>query len=195
VANSPSDLNLVRRNFELDVRRKTRPFVVGIDPGLNGAVSLVDCDTLDIIDCFDLPTFKKPSKARKQGYLEFVDAHALSSLLDLYAPHVSLAVLEEPGAMPGQGLSSTFRFGHICGQIHGVLAGHYVATVPVKPGVWKSALALSADKEDSRRLASKIFPNHSSLWPLKKHNDRAESALLAYYGIKYLSKFIDLSRR
>jgi hypothetical protein len=168
---------------------------MGIDPGLHGALCVVDMDSNSIVDMIDVPTYKKDSKSRKQGFLEFVDVHALSSAIDAYSPFVALAVLEEPGSMPEQGLESTFRFGRVCGQIHGTLAGHYVPTATVKPGVWKSALALTSNKDDSRAQASTEFPQYSDLWALKKHNDRAEAALLCVYAIKYLSKIIDLSRR
>ena len=156
---------------------------------------MVDLDTSKIIDMIDIPLFRKPTEARKQGYFEMVDIHRLSSLIDMYAPMVALAVLEEPGAMPEQGLSSTFRFGHVCGQIHGVLAGHYIPVVPVKPPVWKGALALSSNKDDSRFRASLEFPDQRELWHLKGHNDRAEAALMCIYAKKYLAQVIALSRR
>lgn len=150
---------------------------------------------MGIIDMIDVPTFQKPTEARKQGYFEMVDVHKLSSAIDMYAPMVALAVLEEPGAMPEQGLSSTFRFGHVCGQIHGVLAGHYIPVVPVKPPVWKSALALTDNKDDSRARASIEFPAFKDLWTLKGQNDRAEAALMTVYARRYLKQIIDLSRR
>jgi crossover junction endodeoxyribonuclease RuvC len=186
--------NLMLRDFKPLPGSAPRPLLLGIDPGLSGAVAVVDMDRMVLVDMIDLPTFKKASQARKQGFLQFIDVHALSTLIDLYAPMVALAVLEEPGAMPEQGLSSTFRFGHICGQIHGVLAGHYVPVAPVKPGVWKSAMALSDKKDESRALATKHFPAGAKLWAQKQHNDRAEAALLTVYGKQYLSKLIKISR-
>jgi crossover junction endodeoxyribonuclease RuvC len=195
VDKSVCSVDLVRRDFVPAPGSRTRPLVMGIDPGLNGAIAVVDVDSNSIVDMIDMPTFKKPSKARKQGFFEFVDVHQLSSLIDAYSPFTALAVLEEPGAMPNQGLSSTFRFGHICGQIHGVLAGHYIPVCTTKPGVWKSALALTTDKDDSRELASKEFPAFTPLWALKKHNDRAEAALLTLYAKKYLIAIINMSRK
>lgn len=147
--------------------------------------------SLRIIDCIDLPKYQKDSKSRKQGYLKHLDIHALSAVIDLYAPLTSLCVLEEPGAMPNQGLGSTFRFGHVCGQIHGVLAGHYIPVVPVKPSVWKMALSLSSNKEDSRALASKYFARYEWLWRLKGQNDRAEAALLCVYAKLHLKKMLE----
>lgn len=185
--------NLPRRNF-VPLMETPRPLLMGIDPGLGGAIAVVDCDRGLLVDMIDLPTFKTATKARKQGFFQHIDIHMLSSLIDMYAPMVALAVLEEPGAMPKQGLSSTFRFGHVCGQIHGVLAGHYIPVAPVKPGVWKSAMALSDNKDESRALATKHFPAAAGLWRQKQHNDRAEAALLTVYAKTYLKKVINLSR-
>ncbi len=186
--------NLVGRNFVAAGGSRSRPLLMGIDPGFSGACAVYDLDRRVLVDMIDMPLFQTKTKSRKSGQLNHLDVHKLSSLLDQYAPHTAAAILEEPGAMPNQGLSSTFRFGHTCGQIHGVLAGHYVPTIPVKPGVWKSALALSHEKDDSRRLASHHFPEFTSLWKLKLHNDRAEAALLCVYAHRYLASTIQLSR-
>jgi crossover junction endodeoxyribonuclease RuvC len=186
--------SLRRRDFCPIVGNAPRPLLMGIDPGLHGAICVVDMDRGDIVDMIDLPTYKRPSKSRKQGFLEFIDVHKVSSLIDMYGPDTALAVLEEPGAMPNQGLQSTFTFGRTCGQIHGVLAGHYVPVALAKPAVWKNALGLTTNKDDSRELASLKFPRYIDLWALKKHNDRAEAALLTVYALKYMSKIINLSR-
>lgn len=185
---------LMRRAFTPNERRP-KPLVLGIDPGLSGAVAVVDIDANSIIDMIDMPTFQKETKSRKSGHFNMVDPHQLSSLIDSYAPYTSLAILEEPNALPGQGLSSTFRFGHVCGLIHGVMAGHYIPTAPVKPAVWKGALGLSHDKETSLALANQIYPGFSYLWKMKKHHDRAEAALMVQYGIKYLKGLIEFSRK
>jgi hypothetical protein len=92
--------------------------------------------------------------------------------------------------MPGQGVSSTFKFGRTCGQLQGILAGLFVPTFLVRPAVWKLALGLTSDKYMSMELASKVFPEKKDMWVLKKHNDRAEAALLAYYGIRKYNKII-----
>lgn len=186
---------LVRRNFIAVPGAKPRPLLVGIDPSFGGALCVVDLDRMAVVDMIDMPTFEKPSDSRKQGFITMLDVHKLSSLIDMYAPMVSLCVLEEPGAMPEQGLGSTFRFGHVCGQIHGVLAGHYIPVAPIKPAVWKSALALTTSKEDSRVRADLEFPKFKGLWALKKHHDRAEAALLCVYARKYLKALIDFNRR
>lgn len=188
------DSLLVRRRFTPIPMAKPRPLLMGIDPGFGGAIAVVDVDRNDLVDLIDMPLFQKPSAAREQGFMNHLDIHKLSSLIDLYAPLTALAVIEEPGAMPNQGLGSTFRFGHTCGQIHGVLAGHYVPVAPVKPAVWKSALALNDVKADSIVRANMEFPKFKTLWAKKMHHDRAEAALLCVYAKKYLAQIIKMSR-
>ncbi len=195
IARDDSVGGLIRRDFVALKGSLPRPLLMGIDPGFGGAIAVYDLDRRVLIDVIDLPLFQTATKARKSGQFNHLDIHKVSTLIDLYAPLTALAVLEEPGAMPKQGLSSTFRFGHVCGALHGVLAGHYIPVVPVKPGVWKSALALSENKDDSRHFATKNFPEFAALWGLKKHNDRAEAALLCVYAHKYLAQIIAMGRR
>lgn len=185
----------IRRDFTPVPTAQPRPLLMGIDPGFGGALCVVDLDRGDIVDMVTMPLFQKPSAAREQGFMNYLDIHKLSSLIDLYAPLTALAVIEEPGAMPNQGLGSTFRFGHTCGQIHGVLAGHYIPVAPVKPAVWKSALALNDVKADSIVRANMEFPKYKDLWAKKMHHDRAEAALLCIYAKKYLAQIIKMSRR
>lgn len=185
----------VRFNFTPVPNAQPRPLLMGIDPGFGGAICVVDLDRGDIVDMVTMPLFQKPSVAREQGFMNYLDIHKLSSLIDLYAPLTALAVIEEPGAMPNQGLGSTFRFGHTCGQIHGVLAGHYVPVAPVKPAVWKSAMALTTTKADSIVRANMEFPKYKDLWTKKMHHDRAEAALLCIYAKKYLAQIIKMGRR
>lgn len=183
---------MIKRNF---VAKSKRPLILGVDPGLFGAISVVEIDTLDIVDMIDMPLFQTSTKSRKSGILNHLDVHKLSNLIDVYAPHVSLAVIEDVSAMPNQGLSSTFRFGQVYGQAHGVLAGHYVPVIPVKSAVWKMSLGLSYDKDVSLEVATRIFSKYKNLWKLKKNVDRAEAALMSYYGIKYLSELIKSCRK
>ena len=163
-----------------------KPYILGIDPGLSGAIAVVNWQSLKIIAIKDLPTFKTKSKARKQGYLSHIDVHALAMLIDFYAKDTLAAVLEDPGAMPSQGLSSTFRFGQVCGQVHGVLAGNYLPSVLVKPQVWKPQMGLTPSKNSSLERVMMLFPDSREYFSLKKHHDRAEAVLLAVYGIKHM---------
>ena len=119
-----------------------------------------------------------------------LDINAVATMIGIYAEDTALAILEEPGAMPNQGLSSTFRFGHACGQIHGALAASCITTMTVKPQVWKPALGLSQIKMESIDKAKMMFPAARGRFTLKKDHDKAEATLLAIYGLKYFGHVI-----
>ena len=68
--------------------------------------------------------------------------------------------------------------------LYGVVAGRKLTIERVAPQKWKRALAVPADKDGARARASVLLPKHSGHWPLKKHDGRAEAALIALYGAK-----------
>lgn len=172
-----------------------RPLVMGIDPGFGGCISIIDSDSKELVDLIDMPLFQTESKARRSGEMNHVDAHTLAMLLDYYAKWVSIAVVEAPGAMPNQGLSSTFRFGYACGIITGVLAGLYLPAIPVPPGTWKVAMGLTSVKQASFQKIDEFYPQHKRLWQLRKHHDRAESVLIGLYAIRFMGQMIEANRK
>jgi len=54
-----------------------------------------------------------------------------------------------------------------------------ITYMDVTPAKWKKHFGLSSEKEQSRAMASKMFPE--AALHLKKHHDRAEALLLARY--------------
>lgn len=105
-------------------------------------------------------------------------AHALSDM------RVERVVVENVHAMPLQGVSSTFKFGMGCGIIHGVTGALRLPLTLVSPGQWKAFHSLlSRDKEASRALAIRKWPEHNRHLDRKKDADRAEALLIGdwYY--------------
>lgn len=102
------------------------------------------------------------------------------------APDV--AVVERVGAMPGQGVSSTFTFGRAYGTILGVLAAAGVQVQLITPVVWKKHYRLpSKDKKAAQALAIRLFPTVTGLHRVKDHN-KAEALLLANYYAQLKTK-------
>jgi hypothetical protein len=52
----------------------------------------------------------------------------------------------------------------------------------VPPQKWKKAMGLGSNKDESRILASRQWPDSAHMFNRKKDADRAEAALIAYYG-------------
>ena len=104
-------------------------------------------------------------------------AHALQDM------KVERVVVENVHAMPKQGLSSTFKFGMGVGIIHGVAGALRLPITLVTPSQWKTYHSLKSEKEASRALAIRKWPEHNRHLDRKKDADRAEALLIGewYY--------------
>ena len=78
------------------------------------------------------------------------------------------------------GVSSSFNFGMSYGIALGVVGALKIPVVHVSPGKWKKYFGLTADKEQSRKLAIDKWPGCEH-FRRKKDNGRAEALLLAEY--------------
>jgi crossover junction endodeoxyribonuclease RuvC len=56
----------------------------------------------------------------------------------------------------------------------------------VKPQKWKKHFSLDKDKDKSRALANRRFPDNHQDFARKKDDGRAEAALIALYGAEVL---------
>jgi len=155
--------------------------ILGVDPGVHGALAFFDV-TAGHLDIIDMPSIAAGTKSKR-----IVDEAALVSCLDDTRPHIQHAFVERVGAMPHQGVTSCFSFGQSYGVVLGVLAALRVPFTTVRPHRWKAALLVPAAKDGARARASQLMPAFSRLWPLVKHDGRAEAALIAYYGAAFSS--------
>jgi crossover junction endodeoxyribonuclease RuvC len=153
--------------------------IIGIDPGLSGAI--VSIDTVNPLEniVHDIPTF---TVTVKDGQRRKIDIHKLQQILkNEKADHV---YLENVHAMPKQGVASMFSMGVNLGVIEAsiVAAGLPYTTVPAM--VWKKVMQCPKDKDAARRRASQLLPAMAHNWDLKKHDGRAEAAIIALYGLR-----------
>lgn len=150
--------------------------ILGIDPGLSGALALYNTATGSLV-IDDMPTFSltRGGKAKRD-----VNVSELARIIDSGRP--ARAFLERVGAMPGQGVSSVFKFGEAFGIVRGCLA--FVPTELVAPTVWRKAVGIKtgAGKDTSRARATALFPRYANQFARVKDDGRAEAALIAYYG-------------
>jgi len=165
---------------------------IGIDPGLHGAIAAIstaaDFRLGDAISparlwVEDIPTHEITVNGKKRQQL---DKHRLRDLLRGIGGGVECrAFIEDVHSMPKQGVASSFKFGFVAGATQQAVvdAGFEMTLVP--PQVWKRRFGLTADKDAARARASAVFPGSAHRWPLKKHDGRAEAALIALYGARY----------
>ncbi|WP_292532290.1 hypothetical protein [Methylocystis sp.] len=143
--------------------------ILGVDPGLSGAVAFYFVDAPHLVAAEDMPTVDGA-----------IDVATLASRIRQMQP--GLAVIERVAAMPKQGVASTFKFGAAYGALLGVVGALSIPSILVTPPKWKKHFALNSDKETSRALALRLWPARSDLFERKKDHGRAEAALLARYG-------------
>jgi hypothetical protein len=153
--------------------------ILGVDPGLGGALFLMDTDG-SYSSAYDMPTFIVPRGGKNK---RDIDARVLASALwGYHRLPIGHAFVEAVNAMPGQGVTSMFAFGKAYGIILGIIAAYGVPYTLVSPAKWKKALQVPASKDGARARASQLLPHCAEHWPLKKHEARAEAALLCHYG-------------
>lgn len=124
---------------------------IGVDPGKSGAVCSVD-------------SFGNPEIVIRanETYRDIWEA-----VRDLSANNRCRAVIESVGAMPGQGVSSTFKFGESYGLLLGILTAAGVPFERISPPVWCKEFGLrrrgkeptTSWKNRHKMLAQELFPD------------------------------------
>ena len=151
-------------------------FVLGVDPGLSGALCLLRLSDKQI-DIFDMPV----TDGR-------VDPAKLAGIVEMCKLRGSIvAAVENVSSMPRQ--AGAFNFGRSAGVVHGVLGALGVPMSLVSPVIWKRSYGLckllnesQADtKSRARALASKLWAEHAHEFKRVMDSDRAESALIARF--------------
>lgn len=162
--------------------------IVGIDPGLTGALVLYD-PTSDNIDVRDMPTLVLPKAGG--GKRTELDLYAIAQIMDEWAPQKVRAFIEQVGPTPQMGVTSSFSFGGSFWAVRMACAAHFIPTEMVTPQTWKRALQVKggAGKTDAvRARASALMPQHSRFWTRAKDDGRAEASLIALYGARSLER-------
>ena len=126
-----------------------------------------------------------------------LDKQALWKLLHtLITPAVSLIVLELQSPHPKQGVASGSKISHLYGVLEGILLGFPTRVIEVRPPRWKKDLKLISNtnknatyyerKVRAWTLASRLFSEYLPLLlPKTSCFDKAESLLLAYWGVQF----------
>lgn len=150
--------------------------ILAVDPGLYGAFAWTDGVALAVRD-MSLREDLVNGKPRK-----LIDEARVFARLRTARLHASVLVIEQVGGMPGQSGPAAFTFGYGVGMIVGAAQALGYRIEKVAPARWKGALGVPANKDGARARASEHWPRQAGLWPLKKHDGRAEAALIALYG-------------
>lgn len=141
---------------------------IGIDPGQSGALAII-----------------------KDGEIELYpfDEHEYISAMNNLSAYENAdkirCCLEHVSAMPGQGVTSMFKFGQNFGFIQGVLQSFGIPYELVRPQKWKKEFSITSDKNTSIEVCKRLFPgvNLKRTERCRKDDDGlAEALLMAEYA-------------
>ena len=151
--------------------------IFGIDPGVSGAISVLE--NKKIIEIFDMPTMIDGKKNKKQ-----VNGSQVTTIIKgkLRKDSEVVVVVEHVNAMPGQGVTSMFNFGQSFGVIKGICSALRLPIYFVRPTKWKKHFNLiKTNKDASRTKVIEVYPEISAQLSRKKDANKADAILIARY--------------
>ena len=151
--------------------------IIGIDPGLSGAIAVMEGNK--IVDIFDMPVMPEGKKNKRQGN----SAQLVELLKDNIKNNEEVAIIvEQVNAMPGQGVTSMFNFGQTFGAIKGICAALGLPIFFVRPAKWKKHFELiNSSKDASRTKAIEMYPSISHQLSKKKDVNKSDAILIARF--------------
>jgi crossover junction endodeoxyribonuclease RuvC len=151
--------------------------IIGIDPGLSGAIAVMEGNK--IVDIFDMPVMPEGKKNKRQ----LNSAQLVKLLKDNIKNNEEVAIIvEQVNAMPGQGVTSMFNFGQTFGAIKGICAALGLPIFFVRPAKWKKHFELiNSSKDASRTKAIEMYPSISHQLSKKKDVNKSDAILIARF--------------
>ena len=151
--------------------------IIGIDPGLSGAIAVLEDNK--VLNIFDIPVMSEGKKNKRQ-----LNSALLVSLLkeNINKDEEVAVVVEQVNAMPGQGVTSMFNFGQTFGALKGICAALELPIFFVRPSKWKKHFELiNSSKDASRTKAIEMYPKLSNQLSKKKDVNKSDAILIARF--------------
>lgn len=160
---------------------------VGIDIGLTGAICIMEEGKP--VKLIDTPTYQTEfiKNGKKRTRTEY-DLPKINAILKTLPFGGTTCLLEKVSSRPGEGSTSSFRFGKGTGILEMGCVCNNLPYELVHPSVWKRSLGLIApkgqkvDKDAGRLKALALYPELSSFLKRKKDHNRGDAVLIAHYG-------------
>ena len=151
--------------------------IIGIDPGISGAISIIE--DKKILEVYDTPTMIDGKENKRQ-----INSAQVTNIIKerMKTDKEVIVIVEQVNAMPGQGVTSMFNFGQSFGVIKGICAALSLPIYFVRPSKWKKHFNLiKTNKDASRTKVIEVYPEISSKLQRKKDSNRADAILIALY--------------
>ncbi len=151
--------------------------IIGIDPGLTGAIAILENNK--VLNIFEMPVMSEGKKNKRQ----LNSAQLVRLLNDNISKNEDVSVIvEQVNAMPGQGVTSMFNFGQTFGAIKGICAALGLPIFFVRPSKWKKHFELiNSSKDSSRTKVIEMYPSLSNELSKKKDVNKSDAILIARF--------------
>ena len=151
--------------------------IIGIDPGLSGAIAILENNK--VLNIFEIPVMTEGKKNKRQ----LNSAQLVKLMKDNILKNEEVSVVvEQVNAMPGQGVTSMFNFGQTFGAIKGICAALGLPIFFVRPSKWKKHFELiNSSKDSSRTKAIEMYPLLSNELAKKKEVNNSVSILISRF--------------
>ena len=151
--------------------------IIGIDPGLSGAIAVLDNNK--VLKIYDMPTMAEGKKNKRQ----LNSAQLVNIIKENIKNYEEISVVvEQVNAMPGQGVTSMFNFGQTFGAIKGVCAALNLPVFFIRPSKWKKYFELiNSSKDSSRTKAIEMYPSIADQLSKKKDVNKSDAILIARF--------------
>jgi Holliday junction resolvasome RuvABC endonuclease subunit len=146
--------------------------VIGIDPGITGAIALHDGGKLTALQ--DMPVFDSR-----------VDGAQVTTILREMDP--DCVYIETSHAMPRNGSIASFSLGMNTGIVIGVVQALSHPLFRITPARWKTKMGVKQlDKNGVRGIVREMYPDWQSCFARVKDHNRAEAVLISRYGVSVM---------
>lgn len=153
--------------------------IVGIDPGLYGGIAVYRTD-------YRITVIPIPATERN------LDTSRLKEWIDQFMhlrmqwPYI-IAYIEAVHSMPGQGVSSSFKFGFVTGKLEGIIEAMEIPLKKVTPQAWKKEILAGTQKDKQAAIdhCLSLYPGVNLMASEKSrtyHSGMADAICIAEYG-------------
>ena len=151
--------------------------IIGIDPGLSGAIAVLDNNK--VLKIYDMPVMAEGKKNKRQ----LNSAQLVNIIKENIENREEInVVVEQVNAMPGQGVTSMFNFEQTFGAIKGVCAALNLPIFFIRPSKWKKYFELiNSSKDSSRTKAIEMYPSIADQLSKKKDVNKSDAILIARF--------------
>ena len=161
-------------------------WVLGIDPGAQGALAIYDVTNAHVVLVKDMPNYLLTLTTGKESHR--VDIKALAELFAkiierVEREEIELKIhIEKVQAFGKQSAPAAFNFGYASAVPFALSVAYGYTPALISPVVWKRRAGLQASKKDDARLLVRhLFPYLCDKLKFKYNVDRADAILIAMY--------------